>query len=72
MPAMFVKIQYKVFSYIHLKAIEYTAFLKRSPSWEFDSGSEGQEISYILWSPKVQYYLCKRPVLKLSHLKLQK
>jgi len=31
----------------------------QSPSWEADSGLEVQEISYILWNCKVQYYLCK-------------
>jgi len=33
------------------------------PSPEVDSGSEGQVISYILWNPKVQNYLCKRQLL---------
>jgi len=38
-----------------------TISVEHSPSWETDSFSASQEISHILWNPKVYYRLHKSP-----------
>jgi len=40
-----------------------TIFMEHSLSWETDSFSASQEISHILWNPKVYYRLHKSPAI---------
>jgi hypothetical protein len=41
-------------------------FMEQSPSWEANSHSASQEISCILWNPKVHY--CVHMSLPLAHI----
>ena len=50
--------------YIYIYIYIYTFILhEHSPSWEANRFSASQEIPYILWNPKVHYYIHKYPVL---------